>query len=281
MATPIIATDNIFYRYGDGTEALKGVTLTFQRGKKIAILGNNGAGKSTLFLHLNGILKPSAGTVLFHGKPIQYQKKTLTELRKEVGIVFQNPDDQLFSPTVYDDIAYGPRNLLLSKQEIASAVHRAMEETETLNLQSKSTHFLSLGQKKRVAIAGVLAMNPEFIILDEPTAGLDGYYSKKVINLLNKIHSKGTTIVLSTHDINLAYEWADEIIILHDGKVIGNGTWEEIFSKGGDLLQLAHLDKPFILEMYEYLLRNNSISGRNQLPRTKKELFHLLEQVSR
>lgn len=280
MTTTIIATDNLFYRYGDGTEALKGVTLTFQRGKRIAILGHNGAGKSTLFLHLNGILKPSSGTVLFGDEPLQYKKKALNQLRKEVGIVFQSPDNQLFSPTVYDDIAYGPRNLLFSKNEINAAVHEAMEETETLDLQNKPTHFLSLGQKKRVAIAGVLAMNPELIILDEPTAGLDGYYSKKIISLLNKIHSKGKTIVLSTHDINLAYEWADEIIILHDGKVIGNGMWEEIFLKK-ELLQLAHLDKPFVLETYEYLLRKNLISKRDHLPRTKEELFSLLEQVVR
>lgn len=280
MTSPIIATEDLFYRYGDGTEALKGVTLTFQRGKRIAILGNNGAGKSTLFLHLNGILKPSSGTVLFHGKPIQYKKRDLNQLRKEIGIVFQNPDNQLFSPTVYDDIAYGPRHLLFSKENIASAVQRAMEETETLDLKSKPTHFLSLGQKKRVAIAGVLAMNPELMILDEPTAGLDGHYSKKMINLLNKIHSKGKTIVLSTHDINLAYEWADEIIILHDGKVIGNGAWEEIFFKE-NLLHLAHLNKPFVLETYEYLLRNNLISEREHFPRTKGELFSLLGQVDR
>lgn len=275
MTEPIISTENLFYHYGDGTEALRGISVSFQRGKKIAVLGNNGAGKSTLFLHLNGVLKPSSGSILFKGKPLQYKKRDLLTLRKEVGIVFQNPEEQLFSPTVFDDIAYGPRNLGLSRKEVAEMVYWAMEETGTLDLQKRSIHFLSLGQKKRVAIAGVLAMDPKLMILDEPTAGLDGYYSKKIMQLLHEIHLKGKTIVLSTHDMNLAYEWADEVLILNNGQVLGNGG-REIFQRE-DLLRIAQLEKPTLLEFYEHFYQNLAGKPHGEIPRTKEALFALLQ----
>ncbi len=277
---PIIATEGVWYSYEDGTEALKNVSLRIHKGKKIAVLGPNGAGKSTLFLHLNGILKPKSGTVFFRGQPLRYNKKTLTLLRKEVGIVFQNPDEQLFSPVVYDDIAYGPRNLPLSKNEIETSVYRAMEEMEILHLQRKATHFLSLGQKKRVAIAGVLAMDPELIILDEPTAGLDRYYSRKLLALLDDIHSRGKTIVLSTHNMDLAYEWAEEIVVLQQGNVIAQGEVEEIFRQR-HLYETANLEQPLILEIYEELVKNRFLSGRQKMPRTKEELFHCLAEAAR
>ena len=275
MATPIITTNNLFYRYGDGTEALKGISITLNQGKKIAILGNNGAGKSTFFLHLNGILKPLSGSITFKGKRVQYTKKYLQALRQKVGIIFQNPDEQLFSPTVFEDISYGPRNLGLTKDAIERLVHWAMKETGTLELQKKATHSLSIGQKKRVSIACVLSMDPELLILDEPTAGLDSYYAKKIINLLNQINRDGKTIVLSTHDINFAFEWADEIIILHDGKVLGNGGREEIFLQK-DLFQKANLERPMILDLYQFLIDNDYFPTQKQIPRTKEDLLKLL-----
>lgn len=277
MNEPIISTKDLYFRYDDGTEALKGITISFPKGKKIALLGNNGAGKSTLFLHLNGVYKPASGTVFFKGNPIQYSTRSLKQLRKSIGIVFQNPDEQLFSPTVYEDVAYGPRNLGLSNEEIINTVHQAMERTGILEIRGRPTHFLSLGQKKRVAIAGILAMNPDMIILDEPTAGLDSYYAKKIIQVLNLIHDEGKTIVLSTHDMNLAYEWADEIIVMNDGKIIASGLPESVF-QNEELLKKSNLEKPFILQFYQHLIDNNCINRQGSAPRSKEDLFKILEK---
>ena len=200
--------------------ALHNLSLSINKGKKIALLGNNGAGKSTLFQHLNGILKPTAGTILFKGKKMKYDRKSLLALRKQVGIVFQDPDSQLFSGNVRQDISFGPMNLGWSKEKVTQQVEWAMEKTEVTPLQDKPIHFLSLGQKKRVAIAGVLAMDPDVFILDEPSAGLDAYYSKQIMQILREIHQPNKTIILSTHDVHFAYEWADEIIVMSDGEIL-------------------------------------------------------------
>ncbi|MGD8189848.1 energy-coupling factor ABC transporter ATP-binding protein [Brevibacillus ginsengisoli] len=275
MMDPIISTQNITYYYGDHTNALKGVTLSLAKGRKIAVLGNNGAGKSTLFMHLNGILKPTSGTVYFKGKPVEYSKKSLQQLRKSIGLVFQNPDEQLFSPTVYDDVAYGPKNLGLSQETVAEAVHWALEQTGTLAMREKAIHSLSLGEKKRVAIAGVLAMNPEIIILDEPTAGLDAAYSRKLIQLLDELHQSGKTLVLSTHDINLAYEWAEELVIMCDGKVIAVGSPKQVLERQ-EILQACKLEKPLLMEIYEHLVKHGYVPSQEELPRRKEELLELL-----
>lgn len=275
MTDPIITTQAITYRYGDQTNALKGVSLSFTRGKKIAVLGNNGAGKSTLFMHLNGILKPTSGTVYFNGKPVEYAKKSLQHLRKSIGLIFQNPDEQLFSPSVYDDIAYGPRNLGLSRESVSEKVQWAMEQTGTLPMRDKAIHSLSLGEKKRVAIAGVLAMDPEMIILDEPTAGLDAAYSNKLIQLLDELHQDGKTLVLSTHDMNLAYEWAEELVIMSDGKVLATGSPKEVLQQQ-EILQVCKLEKPLLMEIYEHLVKHGFVLPQEQLPRRKEELLQLL-----
>lgn len=275
MTDPIISTQAITYRYGDQTNALKGVSLSFTRGKKIAVLGNNGAGKSTLFMHLNGILKPTSGTVYFNGKPVEYAKKSLQHLRKSIGLIFQNPDEQLFSPSVYDDIAYGPRNLGLSRESVSEKVQWAMEQTGTLPMRDKAIHSLSLGEKKRVAIAGVLAMDPEMIILDEPTAGLDAAYSNKLIQLLDELHQDGKTLVLSTHDMNLAYEWAEELVIMSDGKVLATGSPKEVLQQQ-EILQVCKLEKPLLMEIYEHLVKHGFVLPQEQLPRRKEELLQLL-----
>ncbi|MBC7960825.1 MAG: ATP-binding cassette domain-containing protein, partial [Vallitaleaceae bacterium] len=170
MNDTIIEVKNLHYSYPDGTKALQGVNMELKRGSKIAILGSNGAGKSTLLLHLNGTLKPKEGQVLFGGEVITYGKKQLDGLRKEVGIVFQDPDTQLFSASVYQDISFGPMNLKLPEAEVKQRVESAMTTTEVVAFKDKPTHALSYGQKKRVSIAGVLAMSPKVIILDEPTA---------------------------------------------------------------------------------------------------------------
>ncbi|MFE6170180.1 energy-coupling factor ABC transporter ATP-binding protein [Viridibacillus arvi] len=263
---------HLTHSYQDGTIALNDLSLSIKKGKKIALLGNNGAGKSTLFQHLNGILQPSSGEIYFKGYRMEYGRKSLLKLRKQVGIVFQDPDSQLFSGTVKQDISFGPINLGWSKEKVVEQVNWAMQETEVIPLHQKPIHFLSLGQKKRVAIAGVLAMDPDVFILDEPSAGLDAYYSKQIMSLLNTIHKPHKTIILSTHDVHFAYEWADEIIVMSEGQILYHGDPVSVF-KQPNLLSKAHLEKPWIFETAEQLQQNGMLAIDAQFPRNKEQLF--------
>ncbi|HWI47122.1 MAG TPA: ATP-binding cassette domain-containing protein [Rummeliibacillus sp.] len=267
---------NLTHRYADGTVALNKLSLRIAKGKKIALLGNNGAGKSTLFQHLNGILQPTSGQILFQNQPMKYNRKSLLTLRSHVGIVFQDPDSQLFAGNVRQDISFGPLNLGWSTEKVTEMVEWAMSETEVTPLQDKPIHFLSIGQKKRVAIAGVLAMNPDVFILDEPSAGLDPYYAKQILQLLNTIHELDKTIILSTHDVNFAYEWADEIVVMSDGEVIYHGDPLNIFEQE-DLLLKSHLEKPWVFEMAQVLQTKNVISNKKEFPRDKEQLIAYLK----
>ncbi|WP_071396480.1 energy-coupling factor ABC transporter ATP-binding protein [Bacillus tuaregi] len=260
------------YRYADGTTALNNLTLSIEKGKRIALLGKNGAGKSTLFQHLNGLLKPSSGTIFFNGQKLTYDRKFLLQLRKQVGIVFQDPDSQLFSGNVKQDISFGPMNLGWSKERIENQTEWAMELTEVTNLQDRPIHFLSLGQKKRVAIAGVLAMDPNIILLDEPTAGLDAYYTKKIKNILDDIHAVDKTMLLSTHDVQFAYEWADEIIVMNNGEILYHGDPVTIFHRE-DILNKSHIEKPWVFEIAQQLIAQKIFSGKQETPRNKESLF--------
>ena len=277
MSVPLLELEHLSYRYPDGTTALDNITLSIEKGKKIALLGNNGAGKSTLFLHLNGILKPTSGVLHWKGVPLSYSRQDIRKLRHQVGIVFQNPDSQLFAPSVYEDIQYGPRNLKYSPEERAHAVEQALTVTETTDLKDKPPHFLSLGQKKRVAIAGVLAMNPELIVLDEPTAGLDSYYAKKIMDVLYQFSTPDKTVILSTHDVNLAFEWADEVILMNNGRVAATGCPVKVF-QDEDILIQCHLEKPWVMEVYEKL-HNKKMDSLEAYPRSKNELMSLLDKM--
>lgn len=262
---------NISYRYPDGTHALRDLSLTIGRGERIALIGHNGAGKSTLFQQLNGILQPTTGEVLFNGQKMRYRKKELKRVREHVGIVFQDPDAQLFSGNVKQDIAFGPTNLGLTQQEVQARVDWAIAQTEIDSLADKPIHFLSLGQKKRVAIAGVLAMQPAVLILDEPTAGLDHYYANQIFSLLRQLETPERTVLLSTHDTQLAYEWADRIVVLHEGTIIYDGNPYDIFSQD-DLLQKAHLEKPWVFDVA------STLGAPTPLPRTRTALKDFLRK---
>ncbi|RBW67874.1 energy-coupling factor ABC transporter ATP-binding protein [Bacillus taeanensis] len=275
MKSPILSFEHLSYKYADGTVALKDINLSINHGKKIALIGNNGAGKSTMFLLLNGIIKPTKGTVLYKGKMLSYTRKEIRELRQQVGIVFQNPDSQLFSSSVYEDIKFGPKNLGLSPEKVKQTVEDAMKLTETESLKDKPPHFLSIGQKKRVAIAGIIAMNPEIMVLDEPTAGLDPYYSKKIMKLLDSIHHESRTIILSTHNVDFAYEWADEVIVLNNGTILSHGSPVEVFQNVKAVRQ-SHLEQPWVMEVYDQLKELNDFQGVSY-PKSKKEL---LERMS-
>ncbi len=274
MVAPILAFEKVSYQYSDGTVALKDITLKIEKGKKIALLGNNGAGKSTLFLLFNGILKATRGHIHYKGKTLSYKRGEIRQLREQVGIVFQNPDAQLFSSTVYEDIKFGPKNLGLSREKVEQAVKQAMALTETEPLKDKPPHHLSIGQKKRVAIAGIVAMNPELMVLDEPTAGLDPYYARKIMHVLEKVRKQDQTVILSTHDVNLAFEWADEVILMNNGQIAAQGNPIDVF-QNVDMITQCHLEQPWIMEVFDKFIQTTASTGTTY-PRTKNELFEIM-----
>lgn len=255
---PILETQDLNYSYPDGTVAINGLNFKAEQGEMIAILGPNGAGKSTTFLHFNGILKPTKGTVFVKEKPIKYDSKSLLEVRKTVGIVFQNPDDQLFAPTVEQDVAFGPMNLGLSKEEVEKRVKESLKAVSMEGFEKKPPHHLSGGQKKRVAIAGILAMNPEIIVLDEPTAGLDPLGASQIMKLLYELNKNGITIIISTHDVDLVPIYADKVYLLSNGKIIKGGTPREIFSDS-ETVRSANLRLPRVAHLIELLEKEDKL----------------------
>ncbi|NLI92661.1 MAG: ATP-binding cassette domain-containing protein [Peptococcaceae bacterium] len=249
----ILETQGLSYTYADGTNALRQVNLNIKTGEITAVLGGNGAGKSTLFLNFNGILKPSSGQVFFHGKPLEYSHRSLQELRRKVGIVFQDPDTQLFSASVYQDISFGPVNMKLPEKEVRIRVAEAMERTGISDLKNKATHNLSFGQKKRVAIAGVLAMKPEVLVLDEPTAGLDPMGVSEIMKLLKETQQElGLSVVISTHDIDLVPLYCDYAYVMDKGEIILKGSPKEVFSEK-KAIRSVHLRLPRIAHLMEIL----------------------------
>jgi len=268
----ILEAVDLNYSYPDGTNALRKVNLPIKKGEKLAILGSNGAGKSTLFMQFNGIYRPDSGCIKYQGEEISYKNKALIELRKKVGIVFQDPDSQLFSASVWQDISFGPLNLGLSEQAVIKRVEQALIDTETTDLQDKPTHMLSYGQKKRVSIAGILAMEPEIIIFDEPTAGLDPRHAREFMLLLDKLSNQGKTMILSTHDVDLAYSWSDRIAIMNSGEIIAHGEPSELFRQP-ELIERADLVLPWLIEMHYELVNKGWLPSSAPLPKTKQDLL--------
>lgn len=257
MSDNIIEAKELCYSYPDGTNALKNVNIKIRKGITTAILGGNGAGKSTLFLNCNGILKPESGEVLHNDKPVDYSRTGMKNLRKSVGIVFQDPDNQLFSASVYQDISFGAVNLGLPEEEVRRRVEDAMDRTGITELRDKPTHNLSYGQKKRAAIAGVLVMEPELLILDEPTAGLDPIGVGEVMKLLREMQeSMSISLVISTHDIDIVPLYCDYAYVLDKGEVVLEGTPTEIFSEP-EKLRSINLRLPRIAHLMEILKKRD------------------------
>ncbi|MFA5253493.1 MAG: ATP-binding cassette domain-containing protein [Methanoregula sp.] len=250
----LIETRDLCYVYPGNVSALDRVNFIAPRNARIAVIGSNGAGKSTLFKHLNGIFQPSSGSVLIRGEPIT--KENRKEIRKFIGLVFQNPDDQIFSPTVEQDIAFGPTNLGLDEETISHRVHEALRVVGIEYLADRVPHHLSGGEKKRVAIAGVIAMEPEVLVLDEPTAGLDPKGVADLNGFINSLSSKyGMTVIFSTHDVALVPEVADFIYVMDKGRIIASGTAEEIFLQP-DMLKSVRLDVPVLPRLLRSLQEN-------------------------
>lgn len=253
-----LSTENLSFTYPDGTPALKNINIEIEKGEKVAIIGPNGAGKSTLFSHFNGLTEPTSGCVKIEDKPISFEKDELLKVRQKVGIVFQDPNDQLFAPTVKEDIAFGPMNLGLSYDEVEKRVEDALKMVGMENYEDKTPHHLSGGQQKRIAIAGIIAMKPELMILDEPTAGLDPDGVEKVLNIMNQLNEEGMTLIISSHDIDMISKYADKIFVLYNGEIIESGNKNKIFSDM-ELLKKAHLRTPITTE----ILYNLKESGLN------------------
>ncbi|MDE6559114.1 MAG: energy-coupling factor ABC transporter ATP-binding protein [Muribaculaceae bacterium] len=236
MSHHYIKFTNVSYTYPDGYKALKDIDLYIAHGERVALLGNNGAGKSTLLLHCNGLLNATSGEVNIGGIPVT--KKTISDIRRSVGMVFQDPDDQLFMPTVEEDVAFGPINMNLPPKEVEERVFMALEKTGTTHLRTKSPLNLSGGQQRRVAIATVLAMNPSVLVMDEPTSNLDFGARRELINLLKTFSH---TQIIASHDLGLVNELCNRVIVMNEGKIVADGERDTILADL-NVLQILHIE---------------------------------------
>ena len=276
----MLEVQNIKYSYNKDYQALKGVSLKVEKGEMVALLGKNGAGKSTLFLHLNGIYEPDEGQVFIDGEELKYDKKSLLKFRQKVGIVFQNPDDQIFAPTVEEDVAFGPLNLKLPMEEVQKRVTESLARVGMSGFEKKAPHHLSGGQKKRVAIAGILAMKPEIMVLDEPTAGLDPQGVRGLSKLLKELNEEGITIIISTHEVDLVPNYAKKVFVMVDGLLVAEGTPKEIFAQP-EILDKANLEVPIVTELFQNL-EKEGFDMNNDYPLTiaeaKEKFLELLNK---
>lgn len=275
----ILKAEDLYFSYDDEqSHSLNGLSLEIKKGQKIAFMGANGSGKSTFFLCCTGILKPQKGKLFFHNKEVTYKKKELLDLRSKIGIVFQDPDNQLFSASVYQEISFGPLNLGHSEEETKKEVEEVIDYLEITPFRHKPTHALSGGQKKQVSIADILVMKPEIIILDEPAAALDPKHTTMVNHIVDQMTQNGITVLMATHDVNYAYEWADEILLFHEGKVLMHGTPAQVFSNRGVLKQ-TNLEPPAVLELFESLCRKGILKSSLPLPKNLNALEKYISDV--
>ena len=272
---PILELNDVSFRYPEGSLGLHLCSLAIGRGSRTVVLGANGAGKTTLFLHLNGILKPQSGTVFFNSAPLDYSRRGLYNLRSRVGLVFQNPDSQLFSASVREDVSFGPLNLRLDSGTVRSRVEEALLAVGMTDCADKPVHNLSYGQKKRVCIAGVLAMSPEVLILDEPMAGLDVTMQGELATILARLHADGMTIIIATHDMDFAYQSADSISVMVDGGCAATWDAKEL---PGFLNQVASysLGLPKVAELHRVLVDAGILDGGEPPSRSHRALIRQL-----
>lgn len=275
MEIPILKISNLNYSYNGENFVLKNINLDIFKNEKIAVLGSNGSGKSTFFLNINGVLTPENGKIYYYNK--EMTKKNINELRKNIGVIFQDPDNQIIASTVLSEVSFGPMNLKLPKDEVIKRVDEALSYMNITEFKNKAPHYLSGGEKKRVSIADIIAMKPEIIIFDEPTASLDYLNIKMLEEVLLKLSNEKKTILISTHDIDFAYKWAERIIIFYKGSIIADDKPINIF-KNLEVLEKANLKKPIILDIYETIVKNNLIKER-EIPRNIDELKLILSKI--
>jgi cobalt/nickel transport system ATP-binding protein len=275
MTDPIISVNDVKFNYPAGVAALKGVSINIVQGERIAILGPNGSGKSTLILLIAGLLTPNSGEIKVFGE--KTTSKNFQKWRSRIGIVFQDPDDQLFTPSVIEDIEYGPKNLKLPDEDIKTQSAQILEKMNIPHLKHRPPHRLSFGEKKKVSMATALILKPELLILDEPTANLDLVSRRSLIDTLNEFSRAGTTVIVSTHDAEAIPELADRIIVISHGLKIAEGKTIEIL-QDKDLLSQSGLEPPTIVSLFTELKNQGVIK---KIPLTleegKEELAKILK----
>ncbi len=252
VTAPLIAASNLAYRYPDGITALAGVDITIPQGRRLAILGPNGSGKTTLLLQLAGLLRPDSGTLSLAGRPVGYGRADMKRWRQRVQMVLQEPDDQLFAASVAEDISFGPINLGLDQAAVAARVDNALAALDLATVANRPPHLLSYGQRKRVVIAGAVAMQPELLLLDEPSAGLDGDGVGQLLAVLARLQEAGTTIAIATHDVDLAHGWADDVCVVVTGRTMRQGPARKVLADP-ELLMAARLRTPSVVRMLRAL----------------------------
>lgn len=268
MDDVILKAENIHYSYDSDKKALKGVSLDIHEKERLVILGANGSGKSTFFLNINGVLKPERGAVYYKDRLID--KSGIKELRKNVGIVFQDADNQIIASSVRAEVSFGPMNLGLSREEVKKRVDDALNYMNIHHLIDRPPHYLSGGEKKRVSIADIIAMDSKIIIFDEPTASLD---PKNVVifeEALDKMSGDGKTLVISTHDIEFAYRFADRIVVFCDGNIIADGSPIDVLDNE-KVLKTANLKRPILLDVFETLVEKSIVTKDIVPPRNIEE----------
>jgi len=270
MTEPIVSVEDVRFSYPAGVAALKGVSLEIKQGERVAILGPNGSGKSTLILLIAGLLTPNKGQIKVFGQSTS--SKDFQKLRSRIGIVFQDPDDQLFTPSVKEDIEYGPKNLGLPTEVISQRCDHILEDIGISHLKDRPPHRLSFGEKKKVSLATALILRPELLILDEPTANLDLLSRRGLIDMLNELNAEGTTIIISTHDVEALPELADRVIIVSHGSLLGEGEIHNVL-QNAQLLESAGLEPPSIVRLFSSLKAMNLV---DQIPLTYEDAKEIL-----
>ncbi len=271
----LLELKDVCFHYDEKKEAISNINATINNGDVIAILGNNGAGKSTFFKCCNGVLKPSKGEILLKGQQVK-TKSDILKLRQSVGLVFQSADNQIIAGTVMDEISFGPMNLDLEKKEVKRRIDDAIQKMNLQGYELRSPNYLSGGEKKLVTIADILAMNPDMILFDEPTASLDPINTKLFRENLERLRDMGMTILVSTHDIDFAYEIADRAIIFSRGNIIADGDIEEIFGDD-DIIERSKIRKPHVYELKTFL---NKTMNTN-ISRNTRSLDELMTQMQK
>lgn len=253
----ILAFHDVSYQYEQGVPVLKKLSLAIKAGEKIAVLGHNGAGKTTFFQLCNGLLAPQTGYIEHHGRIVTRKRRDLVALRKEVCMVFQEADNQLIAPTVESEISFGPMNLGYHENEVRTLVEDVLATMQLTTLRDRPPHNLSGGEKKRVSIADALVMNPQILLMDEPTASLDPASALHFETLLTQLHQKGIALMIASHDVDFAWRWATRIVVLHQGEIIADDAPENVFAQA-DILRRANLRQPIFYEIQQLLAQERT-----------------------
>lgn len=282
----LLRVENISYRYDGNVSnylALNNVSVSFRAGERVAVLGSNGAGKSTFFLCCNGVLRPQTGKIFYKGRELSGSKKDTFTLRQAVGLVFQDPDSQIIAGNVESEVSFGPMNLRLSNDEVSQRVEQSLAQMNISGYRNCAPQYLSGGEKKRVSIADILAMQPEIILFDEPTASLDPQNTDALEQTLDGLSRKGIVVVVSTHDVDFAYKTASRAVVFAHGEIIADSPIDEVFASESTIKK-AGLKKPLLYEVFEILNQKINVSELSpnsimRKPRTIEELRRYMDSI--